>query len=231
MAHWGGRSVSRNSIIIAAVVISIIIYLAGLFSGLYANKIIKKSVEQDIGFLKSYTDTSTVDLKNMLLLQFYSDKLQDCRFSEMYVSHLHEQLYTYWEILPKRLEEYEKYGKMTDEYTGLKREYLRLSLRIWLIANNNYKKCDTTSFIPVLYFYSKDCETCIEQGKELDKFNKEGIYAKKNIFIFPIDGHFEDDTIYLLEQYYNITEFPAIIVNDEVLRGDIIKAGDILKKI
>jgi hypothetical protein len=231
MVKERGKVISRNAIITAAIVVSLIIYFAGLFSGLYANKVIKQNVQQDISLLKNYTDTSTVELKNMLLLQFYSDKLSDCKFSEMYVSHLHEQLYPYWEILPKRLEEYEKYNKITDEYVGLKREYFRLSLRIWLTAMNNYRKCNTTSFIPVLYFYSKDCETCIEQGKVLDKFNKEGIYAKKNIFVFPIDGYFEDDTIYLLEQYYNITKFPAVIVNDKVLQGGIIQAEDILKEI
>jgi|TARA_B100001971_G_C18149413_1_gene514964 thiol-disulfide isomerase/thioredoxin len=225
------KSVSKKAIIIVAVIASILIYAIGVFSGLYANKLIKQRVETDINFLRSYTDVSTLDLKNMLLLQFFNDNLDDCKFSEISVSQLHEQLYPYWQRLPKRLEAYEMDGVVTEEYITLKREYIRLSLRIWLIALNNYRECDTTNFIPLLYFYSQDCETCVRQGQILDAFNKEGLYADKNVVVFPIDGYFEDDTVYLLRQYYNITQFPAIIVNDNVLQKEVVTVKDILDEI
>lgn len=217
-------------VIVVAVIVTFIIYLAGVFSGLYANKIIEKKVSQDMEFLKNYVDSSSLDLKNILLLQIFMDKVENkCEFSDLYLANLKNQLQPYWQKLPKRLEEYEKSGVITDEYIALKREYIRLSLRIWLVAQNNYRNCNTTNFIPLLYFYSKDCKTCVEQGEILDSFNKEGKYSDKNVIVFPVDGYFEDDTVHLLRQYYNISTFPAIVINDRVFQKQQIPLADLLE--
>jgi cell division protein FtsL len=54
------KPISKKVLILSAVAISIIMYIAGVFSGLYANKITEHKVtkeltrvEQDIEFLKS----------------------------------------------------------------------------------------------------------------------------------------------------------------------------------
>jgi len=223
-------SFSSGSIILIAVIVSVVIYLAGVFSGLYANKIIEKKVTQDVEFLRNYVDSSSLDLKNILLLQFFMDKVEaKCEFSNLYLENLQNQLQPYWQKLPARLEEYEKGGKITDEYVALKREYIRLSLRIWLVAQNNIRTCNSTNFVPLLYFYSADCETCIKQGEILDSFNREGKYADKNVIIFPVDGNFEDDSVHLLREYYNITAFPAIVINDKVFQKELIPLNDLLE--
>ena len=46
----------RKGIIFLAIVISVILYLAGVYSGLYANKIIKEETEKDIETIKEKTE-------------------------------------------------------------------------------------------------------------------------------------------------------------------------------
>ena len=226
----------KRTIIILAVVLSIVMYSMGVLSGLFANKVIEEKVkvdigkvEQDIDLLKTYIDTSSLDLKNMLLLQFFTENIDDsCDFSNLYMEHLNSQLGPYWERLPARLEEYEKSNKVNDEYIALKREYIRLSLRIWLTAWSNYKACDSTNFVPLLYFYSKDCKTCVKQGEVLDIFRENMLKRDKRIIGFPVDESFEDDTVYLLKQYYNITSVPAIVIVDKVMQSDIIQLPELM---
>src|SRR3989338_504322 len=108
------KTISKKTIIICSVIISVVMYLAGVFSGLYANKITEHKVnkeltrvEQDIEFLKNYIDNSALDLKNVLLLQFYSENFENsCAFSELYLEKLHGQLQPFWDKLPYRLEQY-----------------------------------------------------------------------------------------------------------------------------
>ena len=62
---------SAKSLILLAITLSIIMYLAGVFSGLYANKVLEikvgediEKVEQDVDILKSYTDSAALEAKN-----------------------------------------------------------------------------------------------------------------------------------------------------------------------
>lgn len=235
----GDKIPSKKSILILAIVIAVVMYLTGVFSGLYANKIMEhkvkqdlSKVEQDMDLLKAYIDSSSLDLKNIQLLQFFMDNIdQSCHFSQLYMSHLNDQLESYWRKLPSRLETYERENSETDEYITLKREYIRLSLRIWLIAQNNYNKCRDTDFIPLLYFYSEDCATCLEQGEILDSFREEMNLRNKSILVFAVDESFEDDTVFLLKQYYNLTKFPSIIVTNRIFQQDIISLEKLMDNI
>lgn len=231
----GVKMLSRKALVLTAIAISLLMYAAGVLSGLYANKILELKIEhkvkEDVSFLKDYMDDSSLDLKNILLLQSYMDHVNDtCKFSSLYLSNLYEQLGPFWQKLPARLESYEKNAEVSEEYDSLKREYVRLTLRIWLIANHNLRKCKGASFTPVLSFYTKECDTCVAQGEILDHFKEQMNLKNKTVVIFPIDLEFPDDTVYLLAQYYNITTAPTIVVNEKVLH-DTIVTEEMLSKV
>jgi len=222
---------TRRPIIALAIILSLVMYFAGVFSGIYANKIIERKVGEDIAFLKSYMDLSSLDFKNMLLLQLLMDQMPDkCRSSEIYLTNLRNLLEPYWQKLPSRLESYEREGKITEEYKTLKREYIRLSLRIWIIARKNYKNCNS-NIVPVLYFYNNDCKTCVRQGEIFDELKDEMKKIGKNLVVFPIDKDFDDDNVYLLKEYYNITSVPTAIIEDKVLTGETIPLNKLFELI
>ncbi|MBU0614883.1 MAG: hypothetical protein KJ601_02220 [Nanoarchaeota archaeon] len=222
---------TRKQIFTLAIVLSLFMYLAGVFSGLFANKIMEKKVEEDIGFLTSYTDIASLDLKNMLLQQLLIDQLPNtCRSTEIYLDNLRKQLEPYWEKLPARMESYDKQGKATEQYLSIKREYIRLSLRIWLIAKQNSERCDS-SLTPILYFYSGECDTCVRQGEIFDELNQNMKEVNQSVVVFPIDLNFEDDNVYFLKKYYNVTSVPTLIVGNTIMRANIIPAKNIVQVI
>jgi len=234
------NQLKRNIIIIAAI-ISLVLYFAGVISGLYASKLIerktstqiqsfKSETKDDLDSLKSIVDVSVLDLKNIQLQQLFIDNFhgQDkCDFMELYMVNLYKQLGAYWKILPLRLEEYDKQTQASPEYIAIKREYIRLSLRFWVVSNMNYQECKNKNFIPILYFYTKDCEKCLEQGIEFDRFSQDMKSYNRTAIIFPIDANFEDDTVFLLKQYYNISFYPFIITNNLIKQGEIISSKNL----
>jgi len=200
-------------------------------SGLFANKILKNKVDsdlqeidKDLQDIKSVIDTSALDIKNLMLQQTFLDNFEEenCRFLDIYTDHLYSQISSYWQVLPQRLEEHDKETRQTNEYIAIKREYIRLSLRFWLTAQKSHRECNNNEMIPILYFYSKDCENCVEQGVNFDMFSLEMQKQNKTILIFPIDGEFPEDTVFLLKRYYNISKYPTVIIDKNVIHGKVI---------
>ncbi|MFH0961348.1 MAG: hypothetical protein V1820_01545 [archaeon] len=224
------RVPSKKAILLLAFAVCTATYFLGVLSGLYANKLLEKKVSTDMGVIKYYMDSSSLDMKNMLLLQFFMENMGDsCKFSELYLSHLYDQLQPYWSRLPKDIEAYDREQTGSAEYIALKREYTRLSLRIWLTAERNQQACNSTKFVPILYFYSKACANCTLQREILDTFSLEMRQRGFSIVIFPIDETFEDDTIYLLKKYYNLTAFPSVVFKNTLFNGVVAGQGDLLQ--
>ncbi|NTV23237.1 MAG: hypothetical protein HGA85_02580 [Nanoarchaeota archaeon] len=211
----------EKKVVLFAATISIILYLAGVLSGLFASDIIQKNIKQDIqkdiSFLKDYMDISALDVKNIQLQQFFIENIDEsrkCEFEDLYLSNLHSQLSSYWDRLPARLEEHDRTNEPTADYISLKREYIRLSLRMWLIAKKSYSSCNDSRFVPVLYFYSKECENCTAQGEHLDAFKDFVETQNKTAIVFPIDLNFADDMVVMLKKFYNISYVPSLIIGD-----------------
>ncbi len=224
------RKTPKRGLIVFIAIVSFVLYLAGVFSGIFANNIIERTVNSEITEIKNTIDNSALDLKGVQLQQLFMDNFErkdQCKFLDLYVNQLYPQLKFYWDVLPTRLEEYDKRTKQSDEYTSLKREYIRLSLRFWLMSTKNYEECNNQEFIPLLYFYTADCENCLEQGKEFDKFNQEMTELNKTVILFPIDADFEEDTVFLLKQYYEITSYPATVIDGRLIQDRVLTSENL----
>lgn len=232
----------KKYIIFFAIALSIILYFAGVFSGLYANKLVKESTEADISNLKketskdlellqSYVDFLDSNLKNMQLEQTFIETLDDrqmCNFSRISLNELFSQLTYYWGKLPYRIEEYEKYNELSRDYNILKKEYAHLSIRTWILARSQHKKCNI-DLVHGLYFYSADCEKCIKQGEQLDILGNKIKQQGREIIMFPIDFYLEEPIVENLKKYYDIRSTPAIIINDQVMQGRLFTSNELLK--
>jgi thiol-disulfide isomerase/thioredoxin len=235
------ESSKKKYIIGFALIVSVLLYFSGVFSGLNANKIIKESTQKDIldlrretsedlHSLQTYIDFLDSNLKDMQLEQTFTETLNEderCSFSAISLSGLFSQLPYYWDRLPYRIEEFEKYNQLSVEYNILKQQYTHVSIRTWILARNQQEKCNS-DIIHGLYFYSADCEDCIRQGEQLDEVNKELEKLGKDIVMFPIDYNSNETIISNLKEYYNIKSIPAIIINDNVLQGRLFEADEVL---
>jgi len=226
------KILSKKTIILFAIAISIILYLAGVYSGLYANKIIKKETEeniislkketaQDLEAMQNYVNFLDSNLKNMQLEQTFIETLgpeEMCNFSIISFNELTSQLRFYWDRLPFRIEEYERNNKLSEEYLLLKQQYSHLSIRTWILAKNQYDKCKI-DIVHGLYFYSSDCENCVEQGEQLDEVNKKVRSSGRDMILFPLDFK-SDEPI--------IKSTPAVMINDKVFQGRLYKAEELI---
>jgi len=231
----------RTGIITVAIIISIILYLAGVFSGLFANNLVKKETQQNIDTLKqeteeyldelgNYIEFLDTNLKSMQLEETFAETLtseERCDFFQISLNELVGQLGYYWDRLPYRLEEFEKNNILTDEYKLLKEQYTHLSIRIWILAKNQFDKCDS-DIVHGLHFYSADCENCVEQGEQLDELNLKVLAAGSDIIMFPIDFNSEDTIIKNLKKFYSINSTPAVIINNKVHQGRLFKTDELL---
>ena len=236
------QSPKRRYIIFFAIIISAILYLSGVFSGLYANKLIKESTQKDIfnlktetskdlGLLQNYIDFLDSNLKDMQLEQTFIETLSDeqrCIFSSISLNDLFSQLSYYWSKLPYRIEEYEKYNELSEEYKTLKKQYAHVSIRTWILARSQYKKCNI-NLIHGLYFYSADCEECVKQGEQIDILGRNIKQQGAEIIMFPIDFYLKEPIVENLKKYYNIKSTPAIVINDKVLQGRLFTASELFK--
>ena len=238
MIEQGQRK--KTYIVLFAIIASVILYLSGVFSGLYANKLVKESTRQDIFSLKeetsrdlellqNYINFLDSNLKSMQLEQIFSETLtreEMCTFSMISLNQLFSQLSYYWDRLPFRMEEC---NELSEEYNLLKQQYAHLSIRTWIIARNQYEKCNT-NIIHGLYFYSADCEECIRQGEQLDKLNEKARASNMDIVMFPIDFCLDDSIVINLKKYYGINSTPAIIINDKVFQGRLFDSEELFPK-
>ena len=236
------QSPKRRYIILFAIITSIILYLSGVFSGLYANKLIKESTQKDIFNLKTetskdlellqnYIDFLDSNLKDMQLEQTFIETLNDeqrCIFSSISLNDLFSQLSYYWSKLPYRIEEYEKYNELSEEYKTLKKQYAHVSIRTWILARSQYEKC-SIDLIHGLYFYSADCDECVKQGEQLDILGRNTKQQGTEIIMFPIDFYLKEPIVENLKKYYNIKSTPAIVINDKVLQGRLFTASELFK--
>jgi thiol-disulfide isomerase/thioredoxin len=191
--------------IISAVIISAILFLSGIYVGYSINREKLSSIETTMKKITS-------DVQNFQLQFLFIDVLGEnatCPFLADTLSSINKESYD----IGTRLESYGKEGEMQDynDYMNQKREYSRLLIGYWLLANKLKKSCKLDANT-VIYFYSRECEKCDDQAFILTYFKKN---LGENILIFTLDGDLDEPSIQVLKKNYNITAYPHLIVNGE----------------
>lgn len=220
----------QKGVIAIALIVAIILYLAGVFSGLYASRVIREETQANLTSLRAYVGVLEESVKTQQLEQGFANTLDtknQCQFSELSMNNLFTQLRGYWEELPFRIEEYEKSNTVSKE---LKLQYTTATLQTWITAKGVYSKCNTT-LIPVLYFYSKNCSNCVEQGRQLDEVQRIVANESGKAIVFTIDIGAPEPMINRLVNYYNITKTPAVIINDKVSQGKVFDAQTLASEV
>jgi len=121
-----------------------------------------------------------------------------------------------------RLDSYSKQADIiASDFENLKREYVLSQINFWYISRNFKASCPNSSdFVTILYFFSNDqkCPDCGGQGEVLDYYKS---VLKQNLLIFSFDETFADKEplIKMLEQIYDIKDYPTIVVNSKAYTG------------
>jgi len=211
----------EKKIYIVAAILSLILYMAGVVTGIFTERHVSSSTLKEIEFLKQTMKYLQRDMENAQLQQLYISTIggeEACSFLISSISQLEFELTDFWDKLPKRLEEFEKYEKTTESYQELKNDYTLVLLRTWMLSSDLREKCNK-DVVPILYFYSKDCDECIDFGATLDRVKSDEETKGKDVMIFTVDMYMNTPIVNIIKDTYNITYAPSIIINKDVYKG------------
>ncbi|MCD6434402.1 MAG: hypothetical protein J7L14_02220 [Candidatus Diapherotrites archaeon] len=97
----------------------------------------------------------------------------------------------------------------------LKRKYFVLEAETYLLAEKFREICDY-NYSLILYFYTRDCEGCIEQGHILDEVKRK---FGESVRIYSFDLSIGSSVAEALARKYAVRKTPAVIVDGKLLEG------------
>lgn len=216
---------------IITIVTSLILYFAGIASGIFISRVYRAETRDDIKIIQDYVDSLRSSVEDVQVQQTFFNIIGEsntCAFIEISMDDIQKKLEIFWKILPYRIEDSQKIDSL--EYSILKRDYTFLSLRAWLITKKYYIDCNHNTF-PILYFYSSGCHECIKQGESLDKLKDTLAKNGKRVIAFTIDINQKEPSVDMIVKYYNVSSTPAIIMPDDtVMQGKVFGPEHIISR-
>ncbi len=205
---------ARKKIYFYAGILTIVLYVLGVFTGVYISQ--RSPSQQIFTQLNSEIQALKKNLESIQLQQLYisSEAGMGCSFLISDINKIQEDLGYFYQRLPKKLEVYESSGETDQQYEELKKEYMLVSLRVWLLSSIAKDKCKK-DVVPILYFYSKNCTECIEQGNVLDNIRN----STPSIAIFTIDLNLDEQIVKTIKDTYGIKKTPALVVHNTLYGG------------
>lgn len=153
---------------------------------------------------------SELDAESFLIEQELFESFDiDCGLAETRLADLSDGLWKLGKVLAvdnavKNLGE--------DNFNFLKRKFHLMQVRTYLLYKEFLSKCDTDQNV-ILYYYGSNQDS-VGQGSILDSLVQE--FGLK---VFAVEFGYSDDLLFL-EQYYDISQTPALIINyDHKLEG------------
>ena len=190
-------------------VITLFIFLLGIFFGSFVDSLKYNYVEKVIE--KQNLDLQSLHIQSLFI--YSMNKNQSCNAIEEVIKN---NLRTLQPILEKLIE-YEEGEKRKNsiEYIKLKREYIQANIRYFLLVEKSRELCNS-NYVPVIYFFDEKCEICKLQGYILTNLR---IYFNGSLLVFPIDADFKEEPLVdVLIKTYNVTSFPTLVIEDEIVR-------------
>lgn len=198
------------SIYLKAFIISIVIFISGLFVGLFVES-----------YLVSNVISRTSELENSIqeieLEMLYFQNLNEtysCPFLNEIVRKTNNNLDT----LAQQLTMYSEKNVIftPKEIRDLKAKYSFLLIKDWLLQEKIKLTCGT-DVVTILYFYDREgCDDCVIQGNILSVLKES---FKEKLMVFSLDRRVELSMINILMERYNVTKMPSIVIDEKVYSG------------
>lgn len=192
-----------------AAILTVIVFLAGLFLGAWLDI-------SRVGAVKSRLVELELQWNDARLQSLYYQQLTNdigCNAAVYANLKFNEKIYEEG----KKIEQYELVNRFAPELIKEKQKYALLQLQFWLNSITLRKKCNT-SYTTIVYFYSHYNESAAMdqklQSAVLLELKEQ--YGNK-ILLIPLPTDLGVSTIELIKKIYNITSTPAILINESKL--------------
>lgn len=195
---------SKKHVFWEALVITIAIFLIGLFLGM----LIETGNSNKISNLYSQSEISLADaIATLRLTEKFDINCDAIRQDNInFADRIYKEA--------KLLERYEESGKLTDNLILLHKKYDLLRTLLWMSNQNSLNRCDNYNLIVYLYEYGSDNITKKVTQNVWSKIILDVKNQDKNILLLPIAANQNLTSLNLLISEYNITHFPALVINN-----------------
>ncbi len=207
---------ARQRVYLLAVLSSLLLYVVGVFTGALILGYSDSKASQELGKLEQEIAGYGSELESIELEQLYLASGQSelgCKFILSSLDNVQNDLGYFWQRLPEKLEVFENLNSTDESYERLKQEYMAVSLKAWLLSLSVREKCgrDVT---PILYFYSRDCGPCIEQGAVLDQARQD-----PGVLVYTIDLNLDSEPVRIVREAYGVESAPALVIREKAYNG------------
>ena len=201
----------KKSIFIIAFLITISLLCILLIAGNVLNDDRKTYVEDQMQAISDINDVQTYSLMN----DIYGNKMACLAFRQK----LKDWDKSLWDLGMKL----EQYRVATEEfskdpfYIQQKTKFNENELLYMLFLTKINKECNLDQDV-VTFFYKKSevCSKCDDQSFVLTDIKKD---LEENVSIFSFDTDLNITNVQLLVEYYDVSEFPCVIINEKKFCG------------
>ncbi|MFA5061441.1 MAG: hypothetical protein WC494_03960 [Candidatus Pacearchaeota archaeon] len=196
---------SKKNVFWEALLITILIFLAGFLFGVYIEG-------RNFDTISDYSTNSEINLLDGMILVQMSEELDlGCDFLKEENIEFADRIYEE----AKLLEKYEEAGKITESMRILHRKYSLLRTFAWKSNSNVIDKCDNYDLLVYLYEYEPD---------SLDVRATQAVWSNKltdikkdnpNMVLLPIAVNQGLSSLDILLEEYGVESFPAVVVNNK----------------
>lgn len=202
---------SKKHVFWEALVITIVIFLAGLFLGM----LIETSNSNRISELYTSSEISLTD--GMAILNLAENSNFNCESLKENNINFANQIYDE----AKLLEEYDESAKLSTTMKLFHKKYDLLRTLLWMSNQKSLERCNNYDLIVYLYEYDTEDTTKIATQRVWSKILLDVKTENENTLLIPIAADQELASLNLLLSTYNITKFPVIIINNNEILYDL----------
>lgn len=204
--------VRHKRILLIALLITLLIFITIYFSNIILNKGREKAIlERMDTLLENYEDMQTLSLMSDVFGEEVTCLSMNARLLDM-----NKEI---WDTGRK----IDAYRAVTEEfmkdpfYLEQKKRFNRNEVLYFSMLKKMKDWCQVNQSV-ILFFYKKkeDCPDCDAQSFVLTDIKKE---LGNEIAIFSFDGNLEIAPVNILAQYYNITNYPCVVVDEKPYCG------------
>ena len=218
---------SQRDVLWKALILTVIVFSAGFFMGYSFEKGRIYEIESDYQKMRLRqidANLQTVYYNSMISKE---DSFCDVAIDENinFADRLYEE--------GIKIEKYLKASKITEELLTNQKEYILFKTQFWLNAISLKRQCNA-EYVNVVYFYEQKTE---DFNLNTDQNVMSGMLFEikqeygPEIMLIPLATDLNISTVNIVLDQYNITELPALLINEEKVMLGLSNKSDIIKEI
>lgn len=192
----------KKQVFIITLLLLILVFAVGIIIG-------NSFSNQELKEINKIIRNSELSTESYLIEQeLFKDFEKNCELSKIRLSSLSSELWRLGKLLASQTAK-QDLGEYN--YDFLKRKYHLMQIKTFVLYYQLKDECKIEDKV-ILFYFSRNDPDSLEQGKILDR-----LVADLNVRVFAIERAYAEELIFL-EQYYDITEAPSLIIDYEIKR-------------